>query len=356
MTDRLTQRSIRMPRRGLALVLGAILTFVGGSAIAAPRDDMKAAYWSAVEQFNNLDLDQAQASLEGAISTAQGAGLAQDPGLAPLLVLRGGIIYTNTADRARTIAAFEEAIRVDYHVQLPIELRSEEVQVLLNEARRRAGQAPVEGVLHTAPTSTLGGDLEFEALMGVPMPEGAQVALYWRKMGEPDFQSVSMDMFGNLATATIPSSEHGGADLEYFIYAFDVSNQPLANKGDQDAPLMAAGTGADTGVDGDETGEEDGGAEEEPPKPGPSGLPRVFINLGLGTGFGVARGTAELTYRQFSPLDPNFQYSEREQACAIARWFGADGEVAQNGTELAGQLLQIEARRRSASVSVEPSC
>jgi hypothetical protein len=304
---------------------------------------MKAAYWSAVEQFNNLALDQAQATLEGAISAAQGAGLAADPALAPLLVLRGGIIYTNTANRTATIAAFEEAVRVDYQVQLPIELRSDEIQVLLDEARRRAGQAPMEGVLHDAPTATLAGDLEFEALMGVPMPDGAQVALYWRKMGEPDFQSVSMDMFGNLATATIPASEHGGSDLEYFIYAFDVSNQPLANKGDQDAPLMAAGTGpsTDTGAEGEDTGGEGEGEEEKPPPKGPSSLPRVFINLGVGAGVGIARGNAELTYRQFSPLDPNFQYSEREQACAIARWFGPDGEVAENGTDLAGQLATI---------------
>jgi len=305
---------------------------------------MKAAYWSAVEQFNNLELDAAQATLEGAISSAQAAGLAADPVLAPLLVLRGGIIYTNTGDRTATIAAFEEAIRVDYQAQLPIELRSDELQVLLDEARRRAGQAPMEGVLHEAPTSTLGGDLEFEALMGVPMPDGAQVALYWRKMGETDFQSVSMDMFGNLATATIPASEHGGSDIEYFIYAFDVNNQPLANKGDQDAPLMAAGVGApaDTGTEEGATGEGGGGDGEEKPKPkGPSSLPRVFINIGVGAGLGVARGNAELTYRQFSPMDPNFVYSEREQACAIARWFGADGEVAANGTELAGQFATI---------------
>jgi hypothetical protein len=303
---------------------------------------MKAAYWSAVEQFNNLELDQAQATLEGAISSAQAAGLAADPALAPLLVLRGGIIFTNTGDRTATIAAFEEAIRVDYQAQLPIELRSPELQVLLDEARRRAGQAPMEGVLHDAPTSTLGGDLEFEALMGVPMPDGAQVALYWRKLGEPEFQSVSMDMFGNLATATIPASEHGGADIEYFVYAFDVSNQPLANKGDQDAPLMAAGTGptGDTGTD-EATGDEDDGGEEKPPPKGPSSLPRVFINIGVGAGLGVARGEAELTYRQFSPLDPNFQYSEREQACAIARWYGADGDLAENGTELANQFVQI---------------
>ncbi|MBN3522216.1 hypothetical protein JYB62_19625, partial [Algoriphagus lutimaris] len=96
----------------------------------------------------------------------------------------------------------------------------------------------------------------------------------------------------------------------YFIYAFDVSNQPLANKGDQDAPLMAAGTGpTDTGTDEGTGDEGDGGEEDKPPPKGPSSLPRVFINLGLGAGVGVARGTAELTYRQFSPLDPNFQYS-----------------------------------------------
>lgn len=338
--------SMRGCRPILTVVLGAALALLPALAHAGPRDDMKAAYWSAIEQFNNLDLDAAMATLDGAVSQAQAAGMSSDPVLAPLLVVRGGIIYTNTGDAARTVAALEEAVRADYYVQLPIELRSEELQGLLDQARSRAGQPPAEPVLHTAPTATLAGDLEFEAQMGIALPDGAQAALYWRKVGEPDFQTVSMDLFFNFATATIPASDHLNSDIEYFVYVFDANNQPLANKGDQDAPLAHAGAapadagGTDVPPD-DGTGQDDG-KDKPPPSSGETLLPRVWINLGVGTGFGVARGGAELTYQQFNPADPNFQYGPSQEACAIARWFGKDGSLPGNGAELGAAMLAIE--------------
>ncbi|RMG95715.1 MAG: hypothetical protein D6705_12895, partial [Deltaproteobacteria bacterium] len=86
------------------------------------------------------------------------------------------------------------------------------------------------------------------------------------------------------------------------------------------------GAGDDEGKEGQgEAGAEDGGSEAKKKKKKPSGpFPRFFINLGVGTGFGVAHGTAESTFRQFLPDDPSFGYTVREQACAIARWWGAD--------------------------------
>ncbi|MCA9711035.1 MAG: hypothetical protein KDK70_34655, partial [Myxococcales bacterium] len=208
---------------------------LGSVAHAGPRDDMKSAYELAKGQFNELELDSAIATLEAAVARAQGAGMATDPALAPLLVLRGGIIYSNTGDRSRTVAAFQEAVRADYHVGLPIELRSDELQALLDEARAGVPQPTTGPIAHTPPTAAKGQDIELEALSSVPISEGVTMVLYWRKAGtDGAFEATYLETFGNLGTATVPASAHGDSSIEYFFYVYNANQQALANLGDKD--------------------------------------------------------------------------------------------------------------------------
>ncbi len=332
---------------GLAALLGATaFTFsarpadarsfvqvgLAAPALFAPPPELVTAYDTAMAHFNNLELDAALQALDGAISQAQAAGMSNDPALAPLLILRAGIIYSNTGDPAQTLVALDAAVRADYFIAIPIELRSEELQQLLDQARSQVGAPPAgEAIAHVPPEGVAGQDLEIQAHMQVTMMEGFQAALYWRKAGEADFRTVAMETFGNLAWASIPASEHGDGDIEYAIYAFDANQAPIANKGDTENPLKVSfGAAKDAGGEegkGEEGKGDDSGAKKDKKKRkkgGPGGLPRFFINLGLGTGAGVANGAAELTYRQYLPADAGFQYSPREQACAIARWYGGD--------------------------------
>lgn len=107
-------------------------------------------------------------------------------------------------------------------------------------------------------------------------------------------------------------------------------------------PPGTVGGGAVGG--GDEGGDDEGG-ESKPKKPkkpgGKSKLPRVFINIGLGTGFGIARGTAELTYQQFTPGPGSTSYGTREQACAIERWYSARAPLAPDQVTFGGHLTEI---------------
>lgn len=335
--------------RRLAPALAVGLWVLGASAVAlaGPRDDMKAAYDLAKSQFNELELDAAQATLEAAVARAQGAGMAADPGLAPLLVLRGGIIYSNTGDRSRTVAAFQEAVRADYHVTLPIELRSDELQKLLDEARAGVPAPNTGPVAHTPPQATADQDVPIEALSSVPIAEGVTMVLYWRKQGsDAEFTAVYLETFGNLGTVTIPAAEHGGSSIEYFIYVYNGSQQALANLGDKDKPLVlalsAGGGGGEEG--GGETGEggegEEGGGRKKKKPTGPSVWPRVFINIGVGTGFGIARGAAEQTYQQFTPGTPG-TYGLAEQACAIERWYAGTQPLASSPVEFNQHLALI---------------
>lgn len=358
-------RSIRHSRgrargpRGLSIALVAALGFglYSAEAQATPRDDMRAAYTQALAQFNELELEAAMATVESAITTAQGAGAGDDPVLASLYLLKAALIYSNEGDgaKARIVAEMENAARLNYYVVIPVEVRSEGLVNYLGQAQAKVGGAPSSPIQHTVPEPACGTDLVLEALLGVP--DGGIAALYWRTAGAADFNSVEMNTFSNVAEYTISAAEHGDQDLEYFIFAFDASNQPVANAGTQESPIAfnqgcgAVGGGTPVGGDGD-TGGEDGGEDGGDDKPKPTGdtlLPRVWINLGVGTGFGIARGEAEQTYAQYFPANEQFTYGAPQAACAMARWYA--GNDALPGPGEANQVFQTYGGARAPELS-----
>jgi hypothetical protein len=348
---------VRRRRLGLVpFVLATLLWSFAGVAWAGPRDDIKQAYGTAKQQFNDLDLDAALSTLDTAVGRAEGAGLGADPVLGPVHVLRGGIIFSNTGNKAQTLAAFKQAITVDHNVQLPIELRSPDLVKLLEEARRSVPKSSNDAIIHAAPAYSAGADLEITALANVPLPDGAQLVLYWRKKGDSaEFTGLTMDTFGNYGSAVLTAADHADAGIEYFIYAFDLKQAALANRGDKDHPLVLdAPKGDGGGIVGD--GKKDGkdGKDGKTKKPKATGkspckewwrgecvLPRMFVNIGIGTGFGIARGTAEQTYQQFTPGPGSMSYGLREQACAVERWYAANAPLARDPVEFGQHLSAI---------------
>lgn len=307
-----------------ALSLSVLLS--SGTAFADPRDDLKAAYNKAIGQYNNLELDPALAGLDQALTGAA----ADDPATAPLRMLRAVIIFSNSGDKNATTAAFVDAVKADYNVALPADMRSPDLQKLLDKARKDSGaSAPTEAVRHTAPVAEgCGQDLKFE-VVAANIPDGGQAGLYWRVQGDTgEFKSVTMDAFGNLATASVLASEHGDKPVEYFIYVYDGSNNALGNKGAQDNPLVAEVKCVK---------EEPKAKEPEKPPPPKHSLPRVFINIGLGTGVGIARGVADQSYSQYTPAG-NFNYGLKEFACALARWSSGTGDLPSDGVQYSTQM------------------
>lgn len=337
----------RRQRHGVWAGVFALVLGLGGMAHAGPRDDMKAAYDLAKSQFNELELDSAVATLEAAVARAQGANMAADPALAPLLVLRGGIIYSNSGDRSRTVAAFQEAVRADYYVTLPIELRSEELQGLLEEARASVPQPSTGPIAHTPPVALPGQDVSLEALSSVALAEGITMVLYWRKAGsDAAFAALYLETFGNLGTAVIPAAQHGDTSIEYFFYVYNANQQALANLGDKDSPLVLELSGGATPSEGE--GEGDGEGEDKGKRRSSTQWPRAYINLGVGTGIGIARGTAEQTYQQFNPSS-DVQYGLPEQSCAVARWIQGDLPPASSQAEFQQHLIRVPAEAKPAS-------
>ena len=322
---------------------------------AGPRDTIADAYITAADQLNNFEIEAALATLDDAIANGLADGLAGDPSLAKMYAMRAGIVFSLTQDRGQALQSCLEAVQLDYNVKLPIELASEELVTICNEARSGVAR-PTEAVVHTAPPGTPNADIEFVAVANTVMPIGSTLVLYWRQVGsDAEFDGKEMvgDGEGNWGAFTLTVADHGGKDIEYFFYAFDPSNNQLANRGDKQNPLVlkmdenaavpAAVGGGDEG--GEDKGKDEGdeGKDDKKSKPrGKSNLPRVFINLGIGTGLGIARGTAELTYEQYTPGIPGAVYGPAEQACAIERWYAGNEGLAPDALTFQQHLIELE--------------
>jgi hypothetical protein len=293
-------------------------------ALAGPRDDMKVAYDAALSQANNLEYDQALGTLNGAISSAESAGNGQDPVLASLYMLRAALTFSaeGHAAAAKILADLQRAVSLNYYVVVPMEMRSEDIAAYMQQARTASGASAPQPITLTEPVESCGVPLHFEVLLSVP--DGGQAALYWRKAGsDSEFVGAEMPAFSNVAEVDVPAAEHGDTDVEYFIYAFDAAMNPAANLGLQDQPLLLSQKCTAEQPEEVVAPVEDD-KKKKPRKP--SALPRVWINLGVGTGFGIASGTAENTYRQFFPAGSQ-AYGAAESGCAIARWVAGPREV-----------------------------
>lgn len=105
--------------------------------IRPPRSGLSKAYLKALAQYDNLELDAALQGLDAALKEAGEA----DPTTAPLHVLRA-VIFFAWGRTSETTAAFVNAVRADYNIVLPPQLRSPDLQRLLDQARRDSGLDP----------------------------------------------------------------------------------------------------------------------------------------------------------------------------------------------------------------------
>lgn len=310
-------------------------------APAGPREDLGNAHIDAAVQLDNIDLEGALATLDDAIVAALDAGLEGDPSLAKMYTMRAGIVWSLTGDRGAALESCLEAVKVDYNATPPIELASEDLTQICNEARAGLARPSVE-VVHIPPPGNPNDDIEFVATANTVMPPGASLVLYWRQVGS-NAQHAGIEMVGdgegNWGAATITAAEHGGEDIEYFFYAFDQNQVALVHRGDTKSPLILEMDRSTVDEVVPTTAADSEGAERPEAA---SGLPRVFINLGIGTGIGIAHGTAELSYQQYRPGIQGAAYGTREQACAAERWFAQGGPLAADGNTFGQHLAQME--------------
>ena len=308
--------------------LFVIAAWLAGAApaFAAPRDDLLVAHASATEQAAAGELEAALRTLDAGVAAARRAGLSDDASLAAVHVMRAALLQNLGHGRGDVYFACLQAVRIDPLAEPPDTLQSDGVRAACERARAHAAH-PIENLDHTPPRAIPYRDLELTATLKATPPIESRMVLYWRHAGMREYIAIEMERVGNSGRAVLPASEHRGLDVEYNIYVLDDFDQALGAAGSSEHPLRLS-------------------MPPPPPLPPPKRRPlprgpkepRVIMSLGLGVGLGIARGPAELTYRQFTDLDA---YGEREQACAIARWFAADAALPRNGSALFHALQTI---------------
>lgn len=357
------QNQRRRHRRWATVVAGASLVamcWTSAPAFAAfmtPTDDVRDAYRQALEQLDELNIDGAISTLDVAITQAQAQGMAFDPALAPVYALRASMVYASAEDPDDTAVSdavgtmLETAVRLDYYVQIPIELRSTKLQTILDDVRAQA-KPPVGAVTHEPPIYEEDQDLVFRARFNVSLPRGGSLVMYWRFIGETgEYRADYMEPFGNLGLLTFTAEQHENRGIEYFFYAFNEEQQTLTNLGTKDDPLRLPSPGSPVVVAEPEASEQDEtkrdrrkarGTDRSDRFRGPTNLPRVFIHVGIGTGVGIAHGSAELTYEQYDPGVVGGVYGNEERACAIERWYAGEGSLASSPAVFQEHLSELD--------------
>lgn len=287
-----------------------------GGASATPSDagpSLEAAYREAAAALDEVDLPGALRVLDEALAAA---GDPRDPRRATLLAFKAGVLFASDGDEAATLSVLRDAVAIDPYVDVPIELRTAELQALLEQARAGTSMPP-PAVRVTASEPRPGAPVDITVHLQLSVPPDASVVLYWRPAGGDVYEALSLARLGNVADGQLAPERHGDRDIEYFVGVYDAGHTPLAQTGEAAAPHRLRFPGA--------AGRKPTAAPREPSR---ADLPRWFLHLGAGFGFGMASGSVERTYR---PMTPGTDaYGPAEQACAIERWAAGGGELSRD--------------------------
>jgi hypothetical protein len=289
--------------RVLACVLTLAATLVIPQMARAQGDDAAAVEKvtklnkKAVEEYENLNFEEARKILKDALDICTQAGLDNHPIKARTHVHLGVVILAGFHQRDLAVKQFKKALEIQPDIKLTKSLANPEIQEAFDEAASQAGKPDIvekqagEPLVHEPVTQgTQGRPVSVRATVDQAL--GAKrVVLNFKPDGAAEF--VERDMTevtpGNWATE-IPASVTGGNRVAYYIEVEGDKEQTLASKGTEDAPLMVTlkGAGAPAVT-----------SRKAPPRrrddtPKDEGGPRWYIGLGFGSGSGWTTGKGEV--------------------------------------------------------------
>lgn len=247
----------------------------------------------------------------------------ENPQLSSLYMLRGVLLFAVDGESARQdiLSSFREALKVHPWAQFQDSMRSEPLDLLLEEARQRLPEQNSEqkavgrrGAVYCQESIAIYA--AYAAELGVE-----SATLYWRNEGASDFQSSTMRNFEQVAYTQLSAVQHGDRSLEYYISLEDSAGTELALVGSASTPQRVQMNCGDTqsGLDGSDAGREgeerfgNRGARKRGGGRRPWG-----VRLSAGTGWGWSYGDSERVYDVANPQEKT-HYSALAAACAIAR-------------------------------------
>ncbi|MEY4512535.1 MAG: hypothetical protein RLZZ450_4657, partial [Pseudomonadota bacterium] len=245
----------------VALVVGALS--IGGVAHAQGTPQQLAeANRTAMEAYNNLDIEAAKAQLEKAAKGAEKSGI-RGPSLARTYSNLAVVLVGGLGDMKGATAAFARALKEDPKVEPDPIVATPEVMQAYNAAKSSLKNAPAPAAEPTtepeatpparAPRDTSvspEGNLDHtpatEQLSQTAIPifvkksgdlEIASMRVMYRSTGMKKPKSAEMTETDDGYTYLVPCTDVFEPVVEYFIVAKDDDNKMIGNAGTSDAPI-----------------------------------------------------------------------------------------------------------------------
>jgi Tetratricopeptide repeat len=292
--------------RPLACLLGLALLATTGSARAetddsAATDKIVKLNKRAVDEYENLNFDEARKILNTALAACAQSGLENHPVAARTHVHLGVVLFAGFKQKDQAVKEFHKALEIQADIKLDKTLANPEIQAVFDEAA--GAQKGESGATSTAPAAAdavthepvtraeQGKDIPINVTIDSSV-NAKKVVLSFSADGSEDFGEREMkeESPGNWS-GQIPSSATEGAKVRYYIEVSGADDQTLATKGTAAAPLVVAlrpssGAAAPMRRNTIEAAPKKEEAE--------AGAPSWYFGLGLGSGFGWTTGTGEI--------------------------------------------------------------
>jgi len=293
----------------IVAVLVAVVVGCGAPRTAhaqANKDDLAATVAKlnkkALDEYDNLNFEEARKILKDALDFCKEAGLDQHPITARTNLHLGVVLLTGFKQRDAATKYFRKALEIQPDIKMTKSLANPEIQAAFDEVVASLGKPG--GGTTTAVRSGADSGISHEPVtrasrgQGVPINitldpalTADRVALSFRAAGASEFTTRDMREAtpGNF-TGEIPSSATGGNHVAYFVEA-QKGGQPIATVGTKASPLITSLVAAApvAGV------QRPRGTEPESPAPSGSEPSHFFVGVGVGSGVGWATGSGEIS-------------------------------------------------------------
>lgn len=287
-----------------ALVLA--LGWPGAARAQANKDDLAATVSKlnkkALDEYENLNFEEARKILKDALDFCHEAGLDQHPVTARTNIHLGVVVLTGFKQREVAAKYFRKALEIQPEIKMTKSLANPEIQAAFDEvvAAMRSGSGatipppaktppPDVGISHEPVTRALQGQKILISVTVDPSLTPDKVVLWVRGTG-PDYNAIDMTEAtpGNYS-ADIPVTATTGSQVSYFLEA-QKGGQVISVMGSRAQPLLVtlASAGPPIGV------QQRPRAKEPAQHPSEGGAPNFYLALSVGSGVGWATGAGEI--------------------------------------------------------------
>jgi hypothetical protein len=275
----------------------------GGVARAQTnKDDLAATVTKlnkkALEEYENLNFEEARKILKDALDFCHEAGLDQHPVTARTNVHLGVVVLTGFKQRDAAARYFRKALEIQPDIKMTKSLANPEIQAAFDEVVASMNRPPGGGAVARTGDAGISHEPVTRASQGRGIPisvtldpslSADRVSLSFRGAGSGEFTAKEMtEATPGTFIAEIPATATMGTQVAYLIEA-QKKGQSIASRGSRASPLVVSLTPASSIAGGIQR---PGGKEPPAKTPGQEGA-RFYLGLALGTGVGWASGSSE---------------------------------------------------------------